>query len=69
MTPAMLGGVRLDATTGGYWEVTSDDLEKGYITFYVLRYPEPQTIEELEVLGQYEEDSYKYREFLLPVFS
>jgi len=69
MTPAMLGNIRIDDTTGGFWEVTSADLEKGYVTFYVIRIDDPETVEDFEQFSRFDEYSFKYREVLLPEFS
>jgi hypothetical protein len=69
MKPAMLGTTTFDYTTGGFWEVTSEDLEKAYVTFYALRMETPTKIEDLSEFGMFDNYSQTYRVVLLPVFS
>jgi hypothetical protein len=69
MKPAMLGTTTFDDTTGGFWEVTSADLEKAYVTFYVMRMEIPKKIEDLSEFGMFDNYSQIYRVVLLPEFS
>ncbi|MGM5482952.1 MAG: hypothetical protein ACQESF_05800 [Nanobdellota archaeon] len=68
MTPVMNGGLRFNSNTG-YWRVTKGKLNKDLITFYVIVYPLPQTIEDIEYMGNIEKHSKKFNEILDPVFS
>ncbi|MBN2457605.1 hypothetical protein JXB31_00565 [Candidatus Woesearchaeota archaeon] len=68
MTPAMLGSIVVDEGSGGFWEVTKDDLEKGDLMFYIIRLERPEKVEDLEQFSRVDEYSYKYRELLIPEF-
>lgn len=66
MTPAMLGQISLDTTTG-QWEVESSDLQsaKG-VTFYIFRMDNPIYIEDLGELGQFTNYTTIFREVVEP---
>ncbi len=66
MTPAMLGQISLDTTTG-QWEVASEDLQsaKG-VTFYVFRMDNPIYIEDLGELGEFTNYTTVFREVVEP---
>ncbi|MFA6888054.1 MAG: hypothetical protein WC254_01000 [Candidatus Woesearchaeota archaeon] len=68
MTPAMLGQITLDETSG-QWIVNAEDLHnaKG-VTFYVFRINDPHYIEDLSVLGDLEDYSTLYRDVIEPEF-
>ncbi len=68
MTPAMLGQITLDATTG-QWEVTSEDLQNAEgVTFYVWRANDPQYIEDLAQLGEFKDLTLMYRDAVEPLW-
>lgn len=67
MTPVQLGGVRLNNNTG-LWEVTEEQLDNEVINFYVIGYSRPETVLEMEYMGDIEKHSKKYREYLEPTF-
>lgn len=68
MTPAMLGGARLNTGTG-LLKVTEKDLEKPSSTFYVIGYSPPEIITDMKYMGNMEKHSKKYRRYLEPEFS
>lgn len=66
MTPAMLGQVTLDTTTG-QWEVRSEDLQAAEgVTFYVWRINDPRYIEDLGQLGVFANYTLLFRDALEP---
>lgn len=70
MNGTMLGGVRINKETGGYFEITSQDLEKGELTIYAVS-PELSQItkhDDIKVFGEIGNFTKELRSQLLPVF-
>lgn len=66
MTPAMLGQIMLDENSG-QWIVTADDLHSAQgVSVYVFRMNDPHYIEDLGMLGQFENYSAVYRDVIEP---
>lgn len=66
MTPAMLGQIVLDENSG-YWNISSEDLQNAHrIVFYVFRMNIPHYMEDLSMLGQFENYSAVYRDVIEP---
>ncbi len=66
MTPAMLGQIMLDENSG-HWNISSEDLQNAQgITFFVFRMNDPHYIEDLGMLGQFENYSAVYRDVIEP---
>jgi hypothetical protein len=65
MTPAVLGGAVLDSSTS-IWQVTDlDDV----VTFYVFKSPVPKTMQEMQLLTGFQQQSKTYRKEIAPAFS
>jgi hypothetical protein len=68
MTPAMLGQIILDQTSG-QWNVSSEDVHNAQgVTFFVFRMNTPHYIEDLGMLGNFENYSAVYRDVIEPEF-
>lgn len=67
MTPAMLGGARINSGSG-LWKVSEAKLNKPKIEFYVINYEPPEIITDMQYMGNMDKHSKQFRLFLEPEF-
>ncbi len=66
LTPAMLGGAYLTNETG-YWNISEQEIDSiSNVLFYIFRMKDPINVSELEEMGQFENYSMVYREYIEP---